>query len=88
MRSHDDSAWVHVTPPMVHVNGDHAQYLDHVFRMDWVSGEPFPADDESLEAGWFDLAKMPDISDDMRRRIEHANNDKPGSPTVFETGTA
>lgn len=21
--------WVHVTRPMVHVNGDHAQYLDH-----------------------------------------------------------
>ena len=30
---------------------------------------------------------MPDISDDMRRRIEHANNDKPGAPTVFETGS-
>ena len=43
-------AWVHVTRPIVHVNGDHAQYLDHVFRMDWVAGEPFPADDESLEA--------------------------------------
>jgi 8-oxo-dGTP pyrophosphatase MutT (NUDIX family) len=81
-------AWVHVTRPVVHLNGDHAQYLDHVFRMDWVSGEPFPADDESLEAGWFDLAKTPDVSDDMRRRIEHANNDKPGSSTVFETGTA
>src|ERR1700723_2832564 len=45
-------AWVHVTRPIVHVNGDHAQYLAHVFRMDWVGGEPFPADDESLEAGW------------------------------------
>lgn len=26
--------WVHVSRPIVHVNGDHAQYLDHVFRMD------------------------------------------------------
>ena len=41
-------AWVHVTRPIVHINGDQAQYLDHVFRMDWVGGEPFPADDESL----------------------------------------
>jgi ADP-ribose pyrophosphatase YjhB (NUDIX family) len=81
-------AWVHVTRPVVHVNGDHAQYLDHVFRMEWVAGEPFPADDESLEARWFDLTELPDISDDMRRRIEHANDDKPGSPTVFETGTS
>jgi ADP-ribose pyrophosphatase YjhB (NUDIX family) len=81
-------AWVHVTRPVVHVNGDHAQYLDHVFRMDWVSGEPFPADDESLEAGWFDLATMPDISDDMRRRIEHANVENASPPTVFERGTS
>ena len=42
-------AWVHVTRSIVHANGDRAQYLDHVFRMDWVAGEPFPADDESLE---------------------------------------
>ena len=30
-------AWVHVSNPVVHVNGDHARYLDHVFRMDWVA---------------------------------------------------
>jgi 8-oxo-dGTP pyrophosphatase MutT (NUDIX family) len=79
-------AWVHVTRPMVHVNGDHAQYLDHVFRMDWVGGEPFPADDESLAARWFDLADTPDMSDDMRRRIELARGGSLDSPTVFETG--
>jgi 8-oxo-dGTP pyrophosphatase MutT (NUDIX family) len=78
-------AWVHVTRMVVHANGDRAQYLDHVFRMDWVGGEPFPADDESLQARWFDLAEMPDISDDMRRRIEHAQVDKLTAPTVFET---
>jgi ADP-ribose pyrophosphatase YjhB (NUDIX family) len=81
-------AWVHVTRPVVHVNGDHAQYLDHVFRMEWVAGEPFPADDDSLEARWFNLTELPDISDDMRRRIDYANDDKPGSPTVFETVTS
>jgi 8-oxo-dGTP pyrophosphatase MutT (NUDIX family) len=79
-------AWVHVTRPIVHVNGDHAQYLDHVFRMDWVDGEPFPADDETLAARWFDLADTPDMSDDMRRRIEVARSGKLNSPTVFETG--
>jgi 8-oxo-dGTP pyrophosphatase MutT (NUDIX family) len=79
-------AWVHVTPPMVHVNGDRAQYLDHVFRMDWVDGEPFPADDESLAARWFDLGDLPEISDDMRRRIEIARSGKLNSPTLFETG--
>jgi hypothetical protein len=79
-------AWVHVTRPIVHANGDHAQYLDHVFRMDWVNGEPFPADDESLHARWFDLADTPDMSDDMCRRIELARDGSLDSPTVFETG--
>ncbi|WP_428341631.1 NUDIX hydrolase [Mycobacterium sp.] len=81
-------AWVHVSRPVVHVNGDHAQYLDHVFRMDWAGGEPFPADDESLEARWFDLAHMPDMSDDMLRRIEYARDGNLRAPTVFETVTA
>lgn len=78
-------AWVHVTRPMVHVNGDHAQYLDHVFRMDWLDGEPFPADDESLEARWFDLDDLPEMSDDMRRRIRYAKDGALTAPTVFET---
>jgi 8-oxo-dGTP pyrophosphatase MutT (NUDIX family) len=78
-------AWVHVTRPITHANGDHAQYLDHVFRMDWLSGEPFPADDESLEARWFDLDKMPEISEDMRRRIAYATDGHHNTPTAFET---
>jgi 8-oxo-dGTP pyrophosphatase MutT (NUDIX family) len=77
-------AWVHVTRPIVHANGDHAQYLDHVFRMDWVSGEPFPADDESLCARWFDFSQMPDMSGDMRRRIELASSDGPSAGTIFD----
>ena len=81
-------AWVHVNRPVVHANEDRAQYLDHVFRMDWVAGEPFPADDESLEARWFDLSEMPDMSDDMHRRIEYAKNGKDGSATVFQTRTS
>jgi 8-oxo-dGTP pyrophosphatase MutT (NUDIX family) len=77
-------AWVHVTRPIVHANGDHAQYLDHVFRMDWVSGEPFPADDESLCARWFDFSRLPDVSGDMRRRIELASSDGPSAGTIFD----
>ena len=80
-------AWVHVTRPMVHVNGDHAQYLDHVFRMNWLSGEPFPADDESLQARWFDLAALPDMSEDMHRRIAYANDGNHYTPTMFDTET-
>jgi 8-oxo-dGTP pyrophosphatase MutT (NUDIX family) len=79
-------AWVHVTPPIVHVNGDQAQYLDHVFRMDWVGGEPFAADDETMAARWFDLADTPHMSDNMWRRIELATSGSLEMPTVFETG--
>jgi 8-oxo-dGTP pyrophosphatase MutT (NUDIX family) len=78
-------AWVHVTRPIVHANGDHAQYLDHVFRMDWVGAEPFPADDETIDAGWFDFSKLPDMSADMHRRIELASDDSPSAATVFDT---
>jgi 8-oxo-dGTP pyrophosphatase MutT (NUDIX family) len=78
-------AWVHVTRPVVYPNGDHAQYLDHVFRMDWVADEPFPADDESVAARWFDLAQTPEMSDDMHRRIAHARGEDTGPATVFDT---
>jgi 8-oxo-dGTP pyrophosphatase MutT (NUDIX family) len=77
-------AWVHVTRPIVHANGDHAQYLDHVFRMDWTGGEPFAADEESLGARWFDLRDMPRMSADISRRIELARDDRLDAPTVFE----
>jgi 8-oxo-dGTP pyrophosphatase MutT (NUDIX family) len=78
-------AWVHVIPLMVHANGDRAKYLDHVFRMDWVGGEPYPADDECLEARWFDFAEVPEMSADMRRRIELARDDDLSAPTIFDT---
>jgi 8-oxo-dGTP pyrophosphatase MutT (NUDIX family) len=76
-------AWVHVTRPTVHANGDQAQYLDLVFRMRWLAGEPFAADDESTAAQWFDLDKLPPMTEDMRRRITlGATND---ARTVFDT---
>jgi ADP-ribose pyrophosphatase YjhB (NUDIX family) len=76
-------AWVHVTRPAVHANGDQAQYLDHVFRMRWLSGEPFAADDESTEAAWFDLDDLPPMTANMRRRITlSASQD---DWTVFDT---
>lgn len=78
-------AWVHVTQPTVHANGDHAQYLDHVFRMQHLSGEPFAADDESIEARWFDLDELPPMTANMRRRImlSAADDDR----TVFDSNS-
>ena len=62
-------AWVHATPPITHVNGDRAQYLDHTFLMRWVAGQPYPADDESTAASWFALDAMPQMPAHMRQRI-------------------
>jgi ADP-ribose pyrophosphatase YjhB (NUDIX family) len=75
--------WVHVTRPAVHANGDRAQYLDHVFRMQWLSGEPFAADDECTAAAWFDLDGLPPMTEDMRRRITLSAGDD--ERTIFDT---
>ncbi|MEB3034225.1 NUDIX hydrolase [[Mycobacterium] nativiensis] len=75
-------AWVHTTAPVVHVNGDHAQYLDHVFVMRWVAGEPHPADDESTDARWYGLDSLPDMPERMRTRITAALS--AGPQTLFE----
>lgn len=66
-------AWVHQIPRVVYANGDQADYLDLTFRCAWVSGEPYPADGEMTEVGWFDLQALPaEIEADMRRRLESA----------------
>lgn len=75
-------AWVHTTTPVVHVNGDHAQYLDHVFVMRWVAGEPHPADDESTDARWCALNALPDMPEHLRIRIAAAQGEVGG--TRFE----
>ncbi|MDN5767929.1 MAG: NUDIX domain-containing protein [Humibacillus sp.] len=64
--------WVCSKPPMVHENGDRAQYLDHTFRCRWVSGEPTPGDDEASEAAWFSLDALPEMSAWSAERIECA----------------
>ncbi|MBT0993991.1 NUDIX domain-containing protein [Cellulomonas sp. DKR-3] len=69
-------AAVHTLPPMTYENGDQAQYLDLVFRLRWVSGEPWPADGENTEAAWFPLSVLPAVSDEMRGRIEVALSDE------------
>jgi ADP-ribose pyrophosphatase YjhB (NUDIX family) len=78
-------ALVSVSRPVVHANGDRAQYLHLTFRMDWVGGEPIVADDENLDARWCDLSTLPDMSDDMRRRIDMGSQDNVDAPTVFDT---
>ena len=63
--------WVHQIPRVVYENGDQSDYLDLTFRCEWISGEPYPADGEMLDVGWYEL-DHPDLIGDMRRRVESA----------------
>jgi 8-oxo-dGTP pyrophosphatase MutT (NUDIX family) len=68
----EELVWVHVTDPVVHVNGDRAQYLDHTFRCRYRGGTAHAADDESLDARWFPLEALPDMAPSFRERIATA----------------
>jgi len=61
--------WVNVTHPVVHANGDHAQYLDHTFRCRYIDGEAHVADDESESVGWFHVADLPSMTPAVTERI-------------------
>lgn len=78
-------AWVHQIPRVTYENGDQSDYLDLTFRCTWVSGDPYPADGEMTEVGWYDLDALPTLElPDMRRRIEFALLD--GGVSRFEGG--
>ncbi|MBK7721915.1 MAG: NUDIX domain-containing protein [Austwickia sp.] len=65
----DYLAWVNVTDTVVYPNGDRSRYLDHTFSCTWLSGEPFPADDETTAARWWDLADLPPLGVAVASRI-------------------
>ncbi|WP_375002564.1 NUDIX domain-containing protein [Aeromicrobium sp. CTD01-1L150] len=72
-------ALVHVTAPITYANGDRTQYVDIVFRLSWVSGEPHPADGENTDARWFRRDDLPQMSGDMLARIDAALADEVGA---------
>lgn len=61
---------------VTHANGDLAVYLDVTFACTWVSGEPYAADDESVDARWWPLDGLPPMTDRMRARIDAALSDE------------
>lgn len=61
-------ALVQQLPRTVHENGDQVDYLDLVFRCEWVSGQPHPADGELTEVGWYGLGELTDV-DQARVRV-------------------
>ena len=65
-------ALVHVTEPITYPNGDRTQYVDVVFGLRWISGDPWPADGENTEARWFPRGGLPPLDQDMERRVAAA----------------
>ena len=69
--------WVQAEGVATHANGDVAQYLDHTFRLRWVSGDPAPGDDEATDAGWFALDALPEMRQKYLDRIACAVANEP-----------
>ena len=57
---------------VTHANGDRGVYLDITLACSWVAGEPYVADDESVDARWWPADDLPAMSTAMRDRIEAA----------------
>jgi hypothetical protein len=48
-----------------------------------VSGDPYPADGENVQARWFELDDLPQMSQEMRGRISAALSDDPAAAFSF-----
>ena len=63
-------AWLTVSDVIVYGNGDRTQYIDHVFRCRWLSGDPRPVDGEASEAAFFDVHALPPMSPAQAERVQ------------------
>lgn len=67
---------------VVYPNGDRCRFTDICFEMEYVSGTPRVADDESTQVGWFSTEALPEpFTDQHRQRILAALDS--GAPAIF-----
>jgi 8-oxo-dGTP pyrophosphatase MutT (NUDIX family) len=78
-------ALVQQIPRMTYANGDQVDYLDLVFRCDWVSGDPHPADGELTEVGWYGLGQLSEVDQFHVRKIALAIAED--DPASFQGGS-
>jgi 8-oxo-dGTP pyrophosphatase MutT (NUDIX family) len=66
----DRLASIAACPLTTHLNGDQVYYLDHTFDCTWTGGDPYPADDESVDVAWVPVPELPAMDAVLRRRID------------------
>jgi 8-oxo-dGTP pyrophosphatase MutT (NUDIX family) len=79
-------ALVDVSPTFTYPSGDHAQYLDLIFRCSHVSGQAHIADGESTAVQWFSPHHLPVLDHYQHRQIALALTDT--QRTVFTSKSA
>lgn len=63
---------VEVVGPVTYENGDVSTYLDTAFLLEWISGEPHPADGENTEAVFVPVNQLPPMNERFERTIARA----------------
>lgn len=60
---------VATTDEALYPNGDRARYLDIILAGEYLGGDAKVNDDENLQVGWFDLARLPALPPKHQRAI-------------------
>ncbi|MCI1642388.1 MAG: NUDIX domain-containing protein [Actinomyces sp.] len=71
-----------VVGPVTYANGDVSTYLDTAFWLEWVSGEPYPADGENTAARFAPGDRLPEMNERFRRVISRALSGAPEAQFV------
>ena len=69
--------WLTVTEVITYANGDETQYIDHVFRCRWTSGDPHPVDGEATEAAFFPAGQLPSMGPRHTEQVRVALENRP-----------
>lgn len=60
---------VEVVGPVTYDNGDVTTYVDTAFLLQWVKGEPYPADGENTEAHFLRADRLPTMNTRFTRTV-------------------
>lgn len=74
---------VEVVGPVRYANGDVTTFLDTAFLLEWVSGEPRPADGENTDARFVPADSLPPMNARFTRVIARALSDEQAAHFTF-----